>query len=334
MTTLDYTSKKELGREEKIEPLTLSVAVVIPCYKVENYIAETIKKIPDMVSMIVAVDDFSPDNTSKVINDLGHTKVILLKNKKNLGVGGATKTGFDYACQYGADILIKLDGDGQMDPRTIEALIHPLVRRQADFSKGNRFSQWEYIYRMPVIRRTGNLCLSFLLKAASGYWEIFDPTNGFIAIRSDTWQKLRKKNIANDYFFESSLLCELGKVHAKVIDIPMRAKYGNEVSSLSIIKVLISFPPRLMKALISRILFDYYILDFNIGSLSLLAGFPLLLFGSIWSLVHWFLSIRNSIAATTGTVVIGMITIILGFQLILQFINFDIQCKTRSSKKG
>ena len=305
----------------------LNVAVIVPCYQVEKKIREVLLQIPEFVKHIIVVDDQSPDNTEKVVKELQLDNLTFIKHDINKGVGGAMKTGFEEAKKLGVDVMVKLDGDGQMDPSLILQFVHPILDGGINYTKGNRFVDIEKITHMPFIRRFGNIGLAFLVRAASGYWKLFDPSNGFLAIQTSVWEKLDKNAIAEDFFFESSMLIELSKIRATIQDIPIPAKYGDETSNLSILQVLATFPQKLLKAFLYRIYFDYFILDFNFGSLSLLMGVPMLIFGIIWSLIHWHISIRTNQAATTGTVIIGLLPIILGFQSLMQFITHDIYQK-------
>ena len=305
----------------------LKIAVVIPCYKVEDQIADVLASIPEFVDHIIVVDDKSPDRTGEIVKNIENEKIHYIAHAENKGVGGAMKTGFEAGLQYNVDIMVKIDGDGQMNPGILQNFISPIENGDANYAKGNRFLQLKELTQMPFIRRFGNIGLAFLVRSASGYWEIFDPSNGYVAISASTWEKLDKEKIANDYYFETSMLIELNKVRAKVVDIPMAAKYGTETSNLSISRTLYTFPSKLLKAFLYRIYAEYFIMDFNFGSISLLTGIPMLLFGGIWSIFHWRVSIQTNIPATTGTVIIGLLPIILGFQFIMQFITFDINKK-------
>src|SRR5690606_11392859 len=96
----------------------------------------------------------------------------------NLGVGGAVMTGYLTALADGMDIIVKVDGDNQMDPALIPDFIAPILAGEADYTKGNRFFDLEEIRAMPKLRLFGNALLSFMTKLSAGYWDIFDPTNG------------------------------------------------------------------------------------------------------------------------------------------------------------
>ncbi len=304
----------------------MKIAVVIPCYKVEKHIEEVIFNLPEVVTYIITVNDCSPDGTEALLLDLQkkNSKIIYLKNEKNLGVGGAMIAGYMKSLELGCDITIKMDGDGQMDARYLPALIKPIVDDKADFVKGNRFRDFRSVKKMPLVRRFGNMGLSFLIKAASGYWNIFDPTNGFFAIRNETLSNIDFGKIHKRYFFESSQLIELYYLNAVVQDINMVANYGNEVSNLSIFKTLFEFPPKLLRAFLKRILLKYFLYDFNIASVYFLVGMPLFLLGSIYGGLSFIKYASQHLEAPTGTVVIPTLLIMLGFQLLLSAITYDI----------
>jgi hypothetical protein len=221
-------------------------------------------------------------------------------------------------------VTIKIDGDNQMDSAYIPQLLRPILQGAADYTKGNRFRDFQALKQMPVIRRIGNLGLSFCIKAASGYWNIFDPTNGFIAISNEMLRTINFGRIHHRFFFESSMLIELYHANCVIQEIPMKARYGLETSALSIAKTLIGFPPRLLFALLRRIILRYYLFDFNVASVYILCGLPLFLFGALYGLVNFIKYGSSHVSAPTGTVVIPTLLIILGFQLLLAAITFDV----------
>jgi dolichol-phosphate mannosyltransferase len=309
--------------------MSFKVTVVIPCYKVQDLIVSTIQSLPEWIDEIVLVDDASPDQTLLVLQELSlsNTKVTVLTNKKNMGVGGAMMTGFQYAMASKADLVVKMDGDGQMNPVYLDALLQPLCDGVADYVKGNRFNDFQALQDMPLIRRVGNLGLSFLTKAASGYWDVFDPTNGYIAISVNTLRKVNFSRLSPRYFFESSMLIELYYAGAVVKDIPMPAIYGEEVSNLSISRALFGFPPKLLRAVIRRIRLSYFIYDFNLVSIYILGGLPLFLFGLLFGLVEWVRFASMDIPAPLGTVMLAVLPFILGFQMLLSAVQHDVQAK-------
>lgn len=303
------------------------IAIIIPAYRVEQDIENVLSGLPDYIKHIIVVDDASPDSTSKVITALSSSdkRLILIQHSHNQGVGGAMISGFQKALELGVQIVVKLDGDGQMDATYIPALIMPLIQGKADYTKGNRFRDFISLQKMPLIRRVGNLGLSFLTKAATGYWNIFDPTNGFFAIRTEVLAQLPLEKIDRRYFFETSMLANLYLLNAFVLDVPIPARYGNEKSHLSIYRALFEFPYKLLITFLRRVLLKYYIYDFSILSLYLLTGFPLLLFGLIFGITKWIQYAQIGVAAPTGTVMLPTLSLILGIQIMLSGIEIDIK---------
>lgn len=302
------------------------ISVVIPCYNVAGHIEEVISSLPENISWIIVVNDCSKDDTEPILLRLAaeNKKIIYIRHEVNQGVGGAMMSGYRKSMELNAQIIIKMDGDGQMDPANIPELIKPLLEDKADFTKGNRFRDFRALRTMPILRRIGNLGLSFIIKAASGYWNIFDPTNGFTAIKNQALLNVDFNRIHKRYYFETSMLIELYYGNAVIEDIPMKAMYGNEVSGLSKTRTFFGFPPKLFFAFIKRIILKYFLFDFNIASLYWLFGFPLFLAGTINGITNYIRYSGSSLAAPTGTVVIPTLLIILGFQLLLSAVSFDI----------
>ncbi|MCB5250065.1 MAG: glycosyltransferase family 2 protein [Sulfurimonadaceae bacterium] len=300
-----------------------NVVVIIPSYKVSEYIKGVIQDIPAFVKYIIVIDDKCPHNSGKIAESINDERVIVCYHKENQGVGGAVITGYKKALTLGADIVVKIDGDGQMDLSYMQKLIQPILDGKADYTKGNRFTDFKALRQMPKLRLFGNSGLSFLVKAASGYWNIMDPTNGYTAIKKHALEELDLENISKRYFFESDMLINLNLENAVVVDVDIPAKYGNEQSSLSITKTLVSFPPKLFKGLSKRVFLKYFVYDFNMASLYLIIGLPMVFFGTIWGSLKWIEAIVNNIETTTGTVMLAVLPIILGTQFLLQAIQID-----------
>ena len=306
---------------------THKIAVVIPYFNASKEIVRVISKLPDYLHSIIIVDDQSPaplpkEEIEKLINP--KTKVSFLQNEVNLGVGGATKRGFKEALKIGSHLIIKIDADDQMDLKYLPDLLNPLLLNKCDVTKGNRFKDLKALRSMPIVRRIGNLGLSFLIKAATGYWHNFDPTNGFLALRAEVLKKLDFSKLSNRYYFETSLLAQLYFEKANINDIPMPAIYGDEKSNMKIWKMPFVFGARLTNTFVKRIIKEYFLYDFNIGSVYLLFGFPLFMFGLIFGIWEWIYYAKINTFAPTGTIMIITLSIILGFQLILQAIQYDI----------
>lgn len=302
------------------------VAVIIPGYRCENTISAVIQGLPDWVANIIYVDDSSPDGSLEVVRGLQSSdpRITILQHTANQGVGGAVLSGYREAVAQDADILVKMDSDGQMDPQYLPKLLQPILEGKADYTKGNRFLHFSKISAMPFLRRLGNVGLSFLVKAASGYWNVFDPTNGYTALHAAVFPLLDCERVDRRFFFESSLLAELGILRAVVRDVPIPARYGKEKSSLSELDALVNFPFRLAKKFLRRILIQYFIRDFSAFSLFSILGLVLMVFGVGWGAYYWWQSIQQGVPATTGTVMIAVLPLMVGIELIIQSIALDI----------
>lgn len=301
------------------------VAVVIPCYKVKAHIVETIAEIGSEVSHIFVVDDFCPDGSGKFVEEqVKDKRVKVIFHAENQGVGGATITGYKAALESDAQIVVKLDGDGQMDPSLIKDLIGPIVAGRADYTKGDRFDSLTGLSQMPGVRLFGNAGLTLLTKISSGYWNITDPTNGYTAIHRDALKALPLAMLSKRFFFESDMLFRLSIYRAVVWDVPMHARYGTEKSNLSIAKTLWEFPWKHFKNFHKRLFYNYYLRDISAASIELPLGILLWWFGVFSGLGALSSSFNNGIAATTGTVMISVVPLILGFQLLLAFVSHDV----------
>lgn len=305
--------------------LTPRIAVVIPCYRVIDHIMGVIDGIGAEVSLIFAVDDCCPDGSGEHIEkNCKDPRVIVLRNVQNLGVGGAVMTGYRAAIDAGSDVIVKIDGDGQMDASLVPRLIAPIVKHQADYTKGNRFYDLTQIGSMPLMRLLGNAGLSFMAKFSTGYWGLFDPTNGFTAISARVATHLPYEKISNRYFFETDILFRLNILRAVVVDIPMHAFYGDEKSNLKISKLFIEFLLKHMRNFFKRIFYNYCLRDMSIASFELISGIALFMFGIVFGGIHWVYGIAHNITTPVGIIIIAALCIIIGFQLLLAFLNFDV----------
>lgn len=298
---------------------------MIPTYRVKAHISGVIASIGPEVDRIYVVDDRCPEESGKFIEaECRDPRVRVVYNEVNMGVGGAVITGYRTALNDGADIVVKMDGDGQMDARFLPALIKPLLNGEADYAKGNRFSDLRSLRKMPRLRIFGNSILSLVNKFVNGYWNIMDPTNGYTAIHRQALSLLDLDRISKRYFFESDMLFRLGIIRAVVTDIPMPAVYGTEKSSLNIGRVFFSFPPKYLNRYFKRIFYNYFLRDFNVGTIQLLFGLILFFGGLSFGIYEWIQSINNNTPATPGTVMIAALPTILGFQLMLSALQYDI----------
>lgn len=301
------------------------IGVVIPSYKVRTHILEVIFAIGPEVERIYVIDDCCPDKSGEFVEtQCQDPRVTVLYHKHNQGVGGAVLTGYRAAIDEDMDIIVKVDGDGQMEPALIPQFVAPILAGEADYTKGNRFFDLEQIHAMPKMRLIGNAGLSFLTKISSGYWDLFDPTNGYTAIHRNVALHLPFEKISKRYFFETDMLFRLGTLRAVAVDVPMDAKYADEVSNLKITKVFSEFLGKHIANFGKRIFYNYYLRDMSLASFELPIGLFLLLFGMIYGIVNWTSSTQHGVLASSGTVMLAAMPVILGVQLILAFVGFDI----------
>lgn len=311
-----------------------TIAIVIPCFKVNNHLLNVVKSIPDWVDRIYLVDDACPENSVRNVQDkLSDKRVTAIYLSENLGVGGAVKEGYLKCLREKFDIVARIDGDGQMNLQLLSKIIDPLVSGDADFTKGNRFFNIEDLQKMPKKRIFGNLGLSFLSKFSTGYWDIYDPNNGFNALNIQTLSVLPMEKIDNRYFFESDLLFRLGLVRARVIDVPMPAIYGQEVSNLSEIKSFFEFLYKHLRNFNKRIFYNYFLREFNLGSLELLAGSVLFSYGVSTAMYSWIMGMGSGVPTAIGTQILVAMTTLSGIQLLLGFLSYDMQSQSVGKRK-
>lgn len=301
------------------------VAVVVPCYRVTRHVSHVIAAIGPEVDRIYCVDDACPENSGDMIEQTNRDpRVVVLRHDQNQGVGGAVLTGYARAIADGATVLVKIDGDGQMDPALLPGFIAPITRGEADYTKGNRFWDLRQIRQMPLSRRIGNLGLSFLSKISTGYWDIFDPTNGYTAIHAHVAARLPFESISRRYFFETDMLFRLNTMRAVVVDVPMDARYADESSSLRIGRIFAEFLGKHVRNLLKRIAYNYFLRDLPFASIELIAGLGLGMFGLAFGGWHWWLSAQRMESTPVGTIMIATVAVVSALQLLLAFLNFDI----------
>jgi len=304
-----------------------NIAVIIPCYKVNKSLRNLLNNIGDEVSYIYCVDDACPDESYKIAEECSRIdkRISVIRHAHNHGVGAAMKTGYMEALKSDANVLVKMDGDGQMDPYKIPKLVKPITDGDADYVKGNRFFNLEGLSAMPYMRLFGNIVLSFLSKISTGYWHLFDPTNGFTAIHRSVLLMIPLEKLNEKYFFETDLLFRLNIIRAVVNEVPITAIYEDEVSNLNIFNVILTFPFLHFQIFIKRIIYNYYLRNFSVASLNLAIGLVLIIFGSFYGISKLVNNLESYEPTPAGIVMMSALPIIIGFQLILNFISYDIE---------
>lgn len=301
------------------------IAVIIPSYRVCDHLLGVIENIGPEVSQIYVVDDFCPDDSGNLVEKYCRDeRVLVIRNQKNQGVGGAVMAGYKVAIDDGMEIIVKVDGDGQMDPSLILDFVAPIASGEADYTKGNRFFDLEEISAMPKSRLFGNAVLSFMTKLSSGYWDLFDPTNGYTAIHRDVAIHIPFHKVSRRYFFETDLLFRLNTLRAVVVDIPMDAKYGEEKSNLRISRVFGEFLFKHIRNFWKRVFYNYYLRGMSLASIELPLGISLLCFGVFFGVYQWTSSWGVGVETPAGTVMLSALPVIVGLQFILAFLSHDI----------
>lgn len=302
------------------------LAVVVPSYKVRTHVLDVIARVPPLVERIYVIDDKCPQQSGQFVQEqCTDSRVRVIFHEENQGVGGAVRTGYRAALEEGMDIVVKVDGDGQMDPALIPHFTRPIERGKADYTKGNRFYRPESLKGMPPIRLFGNAALSFINKLSTGYWSIMDPTNGYTAIHTAVLRELPLHKLEQRYFFETDMLYHLNTIRAVVHDVPMDAVYADEESSLKVSKVLPEFMLKHVNRFLKRYVSVYLLRDFNVGSLYSLLGVLLCAGGLVFGIASWLHSLSTGHPATSGTVMLAALPLIIGIQFLIAFLHHDVE---------
>jgi len=303
------------------------VSVVIPCYNEEKQISRVIETIPAFIDKIVVIDDNSNDKTLEVLKKLkeSNDKIIIIEHKKNQGVGSSMASGYKWSRDNNIDLAVRMDGDGQMDPAHITALLDPVASGEVDYTKTNRLLSGNAFNKMPSGRYFGNAILSMLTKIASGYWHIADSQSGYTAInqkalRLINWDKMYKK-----YGQPNDLLVLLNIYNLKVRDIITEPLYDvGENSKLSIPRVIFTIPFLLFRRFLYRLKEKYIIRDFHplvffyaSGFLLLLCSIPLLV-----RFIYFWIAVDN---IPKVNFLAWMFCVIMGAQFIMFAMWFDME---------
>ena len=309
---------------------TAKIAVVLPSYRVKAHILDVIGRIGPECQHIYVVDDACPEGSGDHVKaHCTDPRVRVLTHEVNQGVGGAVMTGYRQAVIDGCDVVVKIDGDGQMAPELLPQFVAPILEGYADYTKGNRFFDLTQIRQMPGVRLFGNAVLSFMSKFSSGYWDIFDPTNGYTAIHTRVVEHLPLDKISSRYFFESDMLFRLNTLRCVVVDIPMDAFYGDEKSGLKIKSILLDFLWKHVRNYFKRIFYNYFLRDLSAASMQLVLGLVMLVFGVAFGLDAWRTSSAQGMETPAGTVMVAALPVFVGLQLLLSFLTQDIQSTPR-----
>jgi glycosyltransferase involved in cell wall biosynthesis len=300
------------------------IAAVVPAYNEAKLIERTIGTMPDFIDHIIVINDCSTDDTSALARQSNDPRVTVIDHAKNTGVGGAILDGHKLALELGADINVVMAGDGQMDPAYLPDLLDPLCDHGYEFTKANRFYSSTSYRGMPLIRVLGSIALSFATKVGSGYWNLFDPQNGYTAVHRSALRRLDLSRIARGYEFENDLLIWLNIVNARAKDVPIPANYGEEVSTMKLHRVVGSIGGLLIRGFWRRMFLKYVLLSFSPVALLFFTGLALVLFGlavGVWVVVETL----GPPVATTASVLLSVGPLLSGIHMLISALTLDIQ---------
>jgi glycosyltransferase involved in cell wall biosynthesis len=300
------------------------IAAVVPAYREEAMISTVIETMPDYIDFIVIVDDCSPDGTSDVVRRSTDQRITLIRHEENQGVGGAIITAHRAAMALGSDVNVVMAGDAQMDPAYLPALLERVTQDGYGFAKANRFFAPESFEGMPRHRVFGNIVLSFMTKLASGYWNLFDPQNGYTAIRTEVLRRVPLDRVSRRYSFENDLLIHLNILQVGAVDVPIPAVYADEVSSIRLSKVVPELLNLFIRGFWRRIWYRYVLWSFSPIALLLVLGLILFGIGTVVALWVCF-QIAGSVIATAATVMLAALPLMIGTQMLISALQLDIQ---------
>lgn len=300
------------------------IAVVVPAHNEETLVGTVVRTMPDFVDQIIVVDDASSDTTGDSATSVGDPRVEVVRLDDNQGVGGAILTGHQRALELDADISVVMAGDAQMNPDYLSTLLDPIVDGDAGFTKANRFYDADSFAGMPRHRIFGNIAMSFLTKAASGYWGLFDPQNGYTAIHRSALERLPLHRIAHRYEFENDLLINLNILRVPARDVPIPAVYGQEVSGIRLSKVAPRLLGTLWRGFWHRIWWKYVLQSFSAVALMLFAGIGCVVVGLAIS-TFVVVNTLGPPVASPGTVILAIAPLLSGLHFLITAMMLDIQ---------
>jgi glycosyltransferase involved in cell wall biosynthesis len=301
------------------------IAALVPAYNEEKLIKKTIQSMPDFVDLIIVVNDCSQDNTAVEIRSAKEKRVMLIEHHKNTGLGGAIKSAVREAKKQEVEIGVVMAGDNQMDPHYLPALLDPICEEDYDMTKANRFYSSDGYNNMPKYRVFGSIVLAFMTRVTSGYWNIMDPQNGYVAYGPKVLERLNFEKITNGYALENDILINLNILGLRIKEIPVKAVYGEEVSHMKMWKIIPQFTWFLFLGFFRRIFKKYVLRGIHPIALFFFSGTLLFMWGLGFGAIKWIESINTGVAATTGTVMLAALPLLMGFEMLLWAFVLDIQ---------
>ena len=195
------------------------ILVVIPAYNEADNLEIVLETMPGEVLgrelKTLVIDDGSQDNTLEIARRGG---VLAVKNPINRGGGAALRMGFDIARQYGVDIVVTMDADGQHLPSEIPDLVAPVLNDEVDFVIGSRILGNRE--KDSLIRYMGIHVFNTLIRLLT-HVKITDCSNGFRAFRTS---ELTRVLLRQDQFHTSELIIDAAKKRIRIGEVPVTVK--------------------------------------------------------------------------------------------------------------
>ncbi len=301
------------------------VGVVVPAYDEEALIGATIAGIPPLADRILVVDDASTDSTSARALESGDPRVEVIRHERRGGVGAAIITGYRRALADGLDLVVVMNGDNQMDPVDLPALLEPVAAGEVDYAKANRLATGQAWQLIPRTRFFGNAILSMLTKVASGYWHVADSQTTYSVLSREMLARLDLDRVYTNYGFPNDMLVHLNVWNARVRDIPSRPVYGvGERSKMRYRHVVPRIAWLLVRGFFWRLWEKYVKRDFHHLVFFYLLGIVATAAGVVLGLVAVAYRIAGD-SVTAGTLVLVALLILAGLQFTLFAMWFDME---------
>jgi len=208
------------------------VVVVLPTFNEAENVKWLIPEILDVLegagwrSLILVVDDNSPDGTADVAEELGRARggVEVFRRPGKLGLGSAYIDGFRLALERHAwtEYICEMDADGSHPPETLLEMLELADREGVDVVVGSRYvpgGGWVE----GSLRRIVSMGANLLARISTGM-RIRDATSGFRVIRSSALRRILDKltGFKSGYVFQVQLLYELHKAGCRIVEHPLR----------------------------------------------------------------------------------------------------------------
>jgi glycosyltransferase involved in cell wall biosynthesis len=302
--------------------------VVIPAYNEEKLIEHTLTTVPDFVDYIVTVNDGSKDETLEIQTRLArkHKRIIVVNNEENVGLGASMVRGYKRVLETDADLVGIMSGDAQCDPVYLTKMTERLADSpDIDYVKADRLVDMLALQQMPGFRRFVNTVVTLLTKFSTGYYSLSDALCSFGMMRRTALESMPLHLIGRRYDFENTQLVAMSIGGVRIANYPVPAKYGEEKSTIR----LWSTGWRVLKALFigfwRRIYYKYVVRSFHPVALFLFGGMCMGAIGALFGLYITYRRLFDGISPSTGTVMLVVVPLILGFQLVLAAITTDIE---------